>query len=257
MAPSIMLAAGSLLDADPDRLVAAAAEAGYDGIGMRLSADHHMDQGPRLAFARRVGQLGLRVHDVEVHRITRDDVSPGPLIDAAAEIGAAHLLVVSDLADWAETEERLGSLADQCRAAGVIPALEYMAWTLPSGPVDAIAFAEATGCVLVADLLHHHRVGAGPAELTTIVEAGHLGWVQLCDAPAAPPADLVDEARHHRLVPGEGELPLLDLLAVVPDHATISVEVQSDTLSAVYRPFDRAQLLMDAALTVFDRGRRS
>jgi sugar phosphate isomerase/epimerase len=50
----------------------------------------------------------------------------------------------------------------------------------------------------------------------------------VCDAPGAGPAasreDAVREAVGHRLAPGEGVLPLLDLLRALPPGAPISVE---------------------------------
>jgi hypothetical protein len=58
-----------------------------------------------------------------------------------------------------------------------------------------------------------------------------------------------DEARHGRLTPGTGILPLRALLARVPAAVTISVEVQSDDLLAL-SPGERARLLHDAATAV-------
>lgn len=73
--------------------------------------------------------------------------------------------------------------------------------------------------------------------------------MQNCDAPIARPAsgDLVDEARHHRRPPGEGELPLAELLAVLPADVTLSVEVQSEDLARRYPPTERARHLLRAA----------
>ena len=72
-----------------------------------------------------------------------------------------------------------------------------------------------------------------------------LGYLQLCDAPAAPPHgiggagpdaarpagqrgdDAVLEARTGRLLPGEGELPLAELLGALPDSLPVSAEAPS------------------------------
>jgi sugar phosphate isomerase/epimerase len=127
-----------------------------------------------------------------------------------------------------------------------------MAWTAPSGPLDAIEVANDTGCELVVDLLHHLRVGAGTAELEAIVACGRLGWVQVCDAPAAAPVGrdaLIHEARHGRLLPGTGELDLAPLLACLPTGTVISIEVQSDALLGV-PPFERARMLHDSTQRV-------
>ena len=81
-----------------------------------------------------------------------------------------------------------------------------------------------------------------PTSCSAVVESGTLGWVQICDALLEPPADLIHEARHQRLAPGSGELPLAELLACLDADVTISVEVQNDALLGV-PPIDRARLL--------------
>ncbi len=247
----LCLAAGSLLDADPFTLADAAAAAGFDGIGLRLSHDHALDTAGLRRLATRLRDLGLFVHDVEVHRIGTGDDDAGALIDAAAEVGARFVLVVSDLADDTAGRDRtvhqLGRVVERARATGVTVGLEYMAWTTPRRSADAVQMAAATGASVVVDVLHHTRLGEGVAELRAVVESGRLGWVQVCDAPLLAPVDLLDEARHHRLAPGEGALPL-DLLLAVPDAGTVrSVEVQSDELAARLGPLERAAALYAAA----------
>ncbi len=247
----LCLAAGSLLDADPFTLADAAAAAGFDGIGLRLSHDHALDTAGLRRLARRLRDLGLFVHDVEVHRIGTGDDDAGALIDAAAEVGARFVLVVSDLADDTAGRDRtvhqLGRVVERARATGVTVGLEYMAWTTPRRSADAVQMAAATGATVVVDVLHHTRLGEGVVELRAVVESGRLGWVQVCDAPLLAPVDLLDEARHHRLAPGEGALPL-DLLLAVPDAGTVrSVEVQSDELAARLGPLERAAALYAAA----------
>jgi sugar phosphate isomerase/epimerase len=246
----LILAAGSMLDHPAEVVLEAAAEAGFDGVGLRLSVEHAVSDPARLGS--RAASLGLTVHDVEVYRIDGSATNPEPLLDAAAAAGAAALLVVSDLADRSATLDALATLHSECDARGLRLGLEYMAWTDPSDPLAAIDVAAATGCQLVVDLLHHVRVGAGAAELDAIVASGRLGWVQVCDAPpAAPPGRdaLIHEARHGRLVPGAGGLDLTPLLARIPGDVAISVEVQSDAL--LTEPAgERAQRLHDAARAV-------
>jgi sugar phosphate isomerase/epimerase len=245
----LILAAGSMLDQPADVVVDAAAACGFDGVGLRVSHDHAVTEPG--AIRRRAESAGLVVHDTEVHRISLDETDPTALIERSAALGASALLAVSDLADHRATLERVGDLTRRCEESGLRLALEYMAWTTPSEPAGAIEIARATGCVLVVDLLHHVRVGAGVAELRAVVESGTLGWVQICDAPlASPPHDrLVHEARHGRMSPGRGGLPLTDLLACLPDGVTVSVEVQNDALLDV-KPFERARLLHDGARSV-------
>ena len=235
-----------MLDQPPDVLLDAAAAAGFDGVGLRVSAEHGVPA-PTAIRAHAHG-VGLTIHDVEVHRITDARPDPRPLIAHAAAVGATAVLVVSDATERTTTLSELTRFATECAEQGLSAGLEYMAWTTPNRVDDAIEIARLTGCSLVVDLLHHVRVGGTVEDLHAIVAAQVLGWVQLCDAPGAPPVDgdLVREARHGRLPPGTGGLPLRSLLAAVPDGTTISVEVQSDTLLSV-DPGERARRLHDAA----------
>ncbi len=238
-----------MLDCTPATIIDAAATAGFDGVGLRLSGHQ---SGVDFAEVRRHAEArGIRIHDVEVHRITAAATSADELLARAVAVGASALLVVSDLADRAATVEAVGALREECTAKGLRLGLEYMAWTDPSTPTDAVDIARQTGCELVVDLLHHLRVGAGVEELDAIVAAGVLGWVQLCDAPivSATPDDLIQEARHGRLLPGNGSLPLRPLLARVPDGVVLSVEVQSDGLLGV-DPMERARQLGNASRKV-------
>lgn len=243
----LILAAGSMLDATAETLVDVAADVGFDGVGLRISAEH--GAGDLAALGARASAHGVIVHDTEVYRVGNGSADPDELIERSIAVGSSALLVVSDLPDVAATAAALHELTDRARACHLRIALEYMAWTTPSSPVDAAAMAQEVGCVLVVDLLHHVRVGAGRAELDAIVGAGVLGWVQLCDAPDSAPADLLYEARHGRLPPGRGALPLRELLASVPDGTPISVEVQSDDLVSL-PSLERARLLHDTARAV-------
>lgn len=243
----LILAAGSALDVPADALVDLAADAGFDGVGLRISSEH--GDGDLDTLGMRAAALDLVVHDTEVYRIGPGAQDPDHLIERSVAVGASAMLVVSDLPDRDATIDALHELTGRAAAHDLRIALEYMAWTTPSSPLDALAIAQEVGCVVVVDLLHHTRVGAGRAELDAIVEAGVLGWVQLCDAPADAPTDLLHEARHERLPPGRGSLPLRELLAAVPADTAISVEVQSDDLARL-PPEQRARLLHDTARAV-------
>lgn len=248
----LVLAAGSMLDQTPSVMIDAAADAGFDGVGLRLSSPGGEPHGVAdiEATRRHARDRGVVIHDVEVHRIGTD-TDPAGIVERAAAIGAGALLVVSDATDRSLTVDGVGELVAIARSYGVRIGLEYMAWTDPATPSAAVSIASDTGCEIVVDLLHHVRVGAGARALDEIVRSGSLGWVQICDGPMDAPEDddLIREARHGRLLPGDGALPMRELLAIVPAGTTISVEVQSDVLQRT-PPAERARLLHDAARSV-------
>lgn len=245
------LAAGSALDASATELAVAAARAGFAGLGLRVSGEHRMSPHEAVGLRRQLDDDGLAVNDVEVVRIGDPDGEPAAVLELAAVLGARWVLVVSDLRDVAETRDALAALAGQAGDVGVRLGLEYMAWTTPSSSAAALAMASDCDVDVVCDVLHHHRVGAGPEDVAALVNAGVLGWVQVCDASFAPPeggtAAWLHEARHDRYPPGEGELPVNDALARVPFQVPFSVEVQSDRLKRTFDVVARARLLHDAA----------
>ena len=257
---ALILAAGSALDADALALLDAAASAGFDGVGLRLSHGRAGTVPALRAIRTRADDLGIFVHDVEVHRVG-EGVAFDALLEAAVEVGSRRILAVSDVSDLSRTVESVSALVAQARPLGIEVGVEYMAWTTPNAPADAIRVAKHSGCTVIVDVLHHHRVGAGTEEMRALVLSGTLGWVQLCDvlgtsAPRPPigPTErfarheaLRHEARHERLPPGEGDLPLDELLAAVPPEVTRSVEVQSDTLAATTTVRERAALLYRAS----------
>lgn len=260
----LSLAAGTVLDAGPERSIAAAAAAGFDAVGLRFTTPPSPADLRRLS--RSLADGGLAVLDVEVVRLGGDPAVGVPvdvLVDAARALDAALLLVVSDLDDDERTAEELHAVCDRLGAGRLRAVLEPMAFTGVTTLEHAAAvIARADppgrpgrpgrpGVRLLVDALHLARVGQEPADAAA--HAGQVGCLQLCDAPAAPPpggvAGLAREARHDRLLPGDGALPLVDLVRALPG-VPVSVEVQSDRLAATTSPEERARLAHDAAAAV-------
>ena len=86
----LVLAAGSMLDQSAAAMIEAAAAAGFDGVGLRVSSPatepHGIDDvgSIRQLAARR----GVAIHDAEVYRIGSPE-SPHAVVERAAAVGAA------------------------------------------------------------------------------------------------------------------------------------------------------------------------
>lgn len=241
-ARTIGLAHLTFLHRTPARLVELAAAAGFDTVSLRLSPATRDDAAgrshsapDRIADARRACErTGVRVLDVEVFGFTRstDPTAFVPTLDAAAALGARYLLVNCRDADAQRFAERLARFAQLATERGLRAMLEFIPYTAVRTLGQAAALVEGTDAGLLIDPLHLQRSGGSPADLAQVA-AGRLSYVQLCDAPRTPPAGgLLAESRHDRMVPGTGELPLLELLAWVPTTAPLSVESPSDRLQS-------------------------
>jgi len=228
------------LDVGPLPFVEMAAEIGYAAVGLRLypafpgSLFYEIPTGSALMRAMRAAldDTGLAVYDIEFVPIDAafDPASLKPVLDSAAELGAKRLSVCGDDPEPARLVEKFAAVCDLAASAGMGVDIELMPWrtvgTLQAAAAVVQEAGRPNGGVLV-DALHLSRSGGVPEDLRALPREA-IRSAQLCDAPAARPATsdaLIREARGGRLLPGDGALPLGRLLAELPDHAVLSVEV--------------------------------
>ncbi len=97
---------------------------------------------------------------------------------------------------------------------------------------------------MVVDALHFSRSGGLPAHVGT-VDPALFRYAQICDASADMPGptdtpNLIREARTGRLLPGEGVLPLRELVAALPAGIPLAIEAPSRA-TADLSALERAQ----------------
>jgi sugar phosphate isomerase/epimerase len=262
----VSLAHLTLAGSGPLELIDAAAQAGFDHIGMRIvppTADTRMvsplgDAVLRAAILRRLADARTKLLDIEAFWL-----SPSFEVAAAerafafgAEMGAQYAIVAGNDPERARLLERLDALCELAASYSMRVSLEF----IPYSEVRTIA--DASACVsaikrpnagLLVDALHLSRSGGSPADLVAI-PSGQLHYLHLCDAPAAPPPtlDLVRaEARGDRLYPGEGELPLAGLIAAVPANLPIAIETPHAGLRDRPRA-EQARLVRTATLRLLE-----
>jgi sugar phosphate isomerase/epimerase len=250
MAPQVGIGHLTMLDVSPPDLVTVSAEAGFDAVGLRAAAISPVEEpwpmrpgSPMLAETRRrLDDTGLAVLDVELIRIT-PDTDPAQyreLFETGASLGARFVNVLADDPDLERARDTFAALAELAAEFGLRPVLEAMIYTRVRSLGDAVRIVEGSGGGVTIDPLHLRRFGGTPADLRAIDRA-HLLYYQLCDAPLAVPHglprprrmprgqsldvdDLAFEARAGRLLPGEGELPLAEIVAVMPADIPVSIE---------------------------------
>jgi sugar phosphate isomerase/epimerase len=246
----LSLAAGTVLDLTPPDAVDVAAGAGFGGVGIWYDP-HSWTPASTRAVARRLDDAGLVALDIEPVILGRGADHGEALIDAAAEIGARHVLVASGPADRFAVLDRFGVLCDRAAAAGTTVVLEFLP-IFTIGTLNAalriVAEAARPNSGLLVDTLHLARSGGHPADLRRVPRP-LLRYLQIADAvgPApTTPESLREEALHGRLLPGDGELPLGATLAEAPD-VPLSFEIRSRQLTTAYpNPLDRARAVLEA-----------
>ena len=267
--PPLGLGHFSVLEVPPLDMVALAAGAGYAAIGLRLhpafpgSPFYELPLGSAALaeMRRRLEGEGIRVYDIEFVELVPEfrAESLTPVLESSAALGAQRLNACGDDPDRGRLVENFAALCERAAEFGMGVDLECMAWrqiaSFPAALEVVEAAARPNGGALV-DALHLSRTGGTPADLQG-VPAGRLRSAQLCDAVAELPATteaIIEEARGGRLPPGQGALPLVELLAELPDHTVLSVEVPKykDASPAV-----RAKELFEATRALFQSCRRS
>jgi sugar phosphate isomerase/epimerase len=222
----------TLLGLAPPEFVSVAAAAGFGAVGLRISPAAPGEEpwpmlpgSPMLAeTARRCAQAGVEVLGVEAIRLGPEPDGWEPVLESAAALGARYVNAVCEDADLERLSDHFAELVAAARPFGVRPVIEFMAYRSVRTLGDAVAIAaHSGGGGILVDALHMRRCGVGLDELADL-DAGLVGYLQLCDAPLTAPPDEVAEARTGRLLPGAGELPLGGLLTALPGIIPVTVE---------------------------------
>lgn len=229
------------LDLAPVTLVREAGRAGFASVGLRL---HPVMPGAvayplppaspgLLELLTVMDGEGVSVNDIEFVALTPEVLVARyePLLAAGAQLGAASLTVSGDDSDFSRLADNFAALCQLAERYALRVDLEFMRWrpvaTLPQAVAVLTAAGQGNSGVLV-DTLHLFRAG-GDAAAIAQVEPRFLRAVQLCDAPVQSPPEalIVQEAREGRLLPGQGQLALAQVMAALPDDVQVSVETPS------------------------------
>lgn len=251
----IALASGVLIDFPAETAITAAADAGFDAVGLWIEPELWTQARVRSARAA-LSDHGLHAIDAEVLRMR-----PGPpssayrhLIDIAAEIGVSNILVVGAEGELPALADSFAQLCALAEPRGIRLALEFMLFSAVKtlgAAKTIVAAANSPAAALLIDPLHLDRAGHTPSDVAAL-PAAWLPYSQFCDAPACTiaagdNAALLEEARDGRIMPGTGVLPLAALLNALPPGTPLSVELRSKALRDAFAdPVDRARAVFRA-----------
>lgn len=253
--PLLSLAAGVMPEFSPQQTVAAAVASGWPAAGIWFDPES-WTPATTIEVRDRAADAGLEILDIEVIWLKpgADDPAHFAAIDTGAAIGARNVLIVSSDDDTARAAGKLNRLGNYAAAAGLRACLEFAAFTTVDSIASAIALLDAADCDnlgLLIDPLHLARTGGSPADLASVASR-RFPYAQFCDALAhgPPPSDvpeIIREALDLRLMPGEGALPLVELVAALPPATPLSIELRSAALRDHHPdPADRARTLLAA-----------
>ena len=258
----------TLLQVSPPELVTIASETGFDAIGIRVATAGPGEEpwpitvgSPMLEETlRRLQDTGVQVLDVEVIRlgpeIKRQDYET--VLEVGGRLGARFINIMGDDEDLDRISDNFAQLTADALPYGLRPLIEPMAYRPVRSLELAVRIAERSGGGgVLFDSIHFQRCG-GDLNYLRSVDPALLPILQLCDAPLVqatglprphwlprgqgtdiPDAQL--ESRAMRLLPGDGELPLVEMLAAMPAGIPISVEAPVLSLWETLPPVDIAR----------------
>ncbi|MGI5130029.1 sugar phosphate isomerase/epimerase family protein [Pseudonocardia sp. CA-107938] len=248
--------ANTLRFADLPTRITAAAAAGFSGIGLRL-ADYLATDLTDAQIRDLLDRHGVRVLELE-HTwdwALGEDPAEEAMFRLADRIGVRHLNVpMFDAHPLTDLVGPFRALCDRAARHDVLVGFEFLPYShvRTIGAVwEVVAAADRPNGGITFDLWHWFRSGGRPADLAKVPAAAFV-TVQLCDVRPQPAPDLMDEGRHHRLLPGHGAGDTSGVLRALREHgvsAPVSVEVFSDDLDA-HPVADAARLAFDAGVAV-------
>ncbi|WP_130804780.1 sugar phosphate isomerase/epimerase family protein [Acinetobacter ihumii] len=246
----------SVADVSPVNAVKIAAECGYAAVGLRLlpAAPHEADY-PILTDASLIKETqaalkdtGVKVADVEIIRITPEFEAKKYLqfLEVAQQLGAKHILIAGNDPEQARLIQNFAQFCELSQRYGLSCDLEFMPWTNVKNLSQAQQIVEASeqdNAAILIDSLHFDRSDS-TLEQVKALDPKRINYVQLCDGLAhydSSDAGLIKIARSNRLVPGQGEIDLIGLIAALPANMTLAAEVPNLVLAQ--RPaLERAQI---------------
>ncbi|MBW8783120.1 MAG: TIM barrel protein [Novosphingobium sp.] len=236
-----------VFDLPPVEFVELVADLGCPCIGIALTPMRHYNphgypdwslrDDPRLRreLVAAMRDRGVRISLLEGFGIAPDkDVRAMESdLDVLVELGGERINLVSIDRDWIRTLDGFAAVTAMAHERKIEVTTEVGAGFLRTldAAVAAVREVASPNFRLLIDTMHYFRFGGTIAALAAL-DPHLIGYVQLCDAPLVSPfASYMDEALHERMVPGTGELPLREFLALLRPDVVVSLEVPQRSLA--------------------------
>jgi sugar phosphate isomerase/epimerase len=157
-----------------------------------------------------------------------------PSLDVMRELGARRANAVTMDPDLHRSFDQLAAFTEVAADRGMQTTLEFSK-SLAIGDLgtalDAIRYVGRPDFKLLIDTMHVVRTGSTAADLAA-VDSSLFGYVQLCDNTLEQRNEVYRDDSSDRSAPGDGELPLVELLSALPEGLPIGVEAPMRTRAA-------------------------
>ena len=238
----LVLAPTTLMSTPPLAFVQAAGAAGFDGVGLRVYPSPHLPYTPLLdnppliaAVKQELRAANLSVLDLfTFYFLPETDIAAFlPALALGASFGARYAVMQGNDPDWSRLVDRFGEFCDATAELDLIATIEFMPARHLATLPRAVQLAREVGrqnVSICVDPLHLVRSG-GTASDVSRVDRHLFAYAQLSDgilAPGEPNSRQLGRTEMgpgERRLPGEGTLPLHEIIAALPQALPLSVEV--------------------------------
>ena len=236
----IALSPPTLPDTPPIEYVEAAAAAGYDAVGLRLARSPLFAFHPVVGNAPLIRELklvlagsGLSVLDILTFYLqpATDLGAFAPALELGAELGARYALVAGDDPDWARLRDRTARFCDAAAQFGLSAAIEFAVIRPLATLSQALRLLSEIGRkngVICLDPVNFVR-GGGSAAFLRGLEPRLFPYAQISDGVLEPGEPNISKlgrmSPNQRRMPGDGALPLRQILDALPPGVPLSVEI--------------------------------
>jgi sugar phosphate isomerase/epimerase len=252
----------TLLDVEPEEFIDIAAELGCNHVCLFLDLPGGENSFPRVRtmqqahrLLRRLEGNGMSVFNTDTFLVTptTDLKSYEPMVEVAAAVGAQVINVMCHHPDPEPAAEIMANFARLARNYGLRTMIEPSPRATIKTPADALQILGLIGdpsMALNIDILNFMRGGQQLSDLAKI-DPSRWYYAQISDGPPHVPADLQKaEASENRMIPGEGQFPLVEFVRMLPPNGVLSVEVPLMRFQAELPPRARARRAVEGARSV-------
>jgi sugar phosphate isomerase/epimerase len=260
----------TVLSLTPPQVVDVAARAGYRYVGLRLTRvtpaeplyDLAHDHALMKQTKARLAATGVEVLDIELFRMdpSLDAESFIPVLEAAAELGAKHIIAQLPDPDRKRATERFARLCDLAKPLGIFVSLEFPHWTETGDLATAAKVVRAvkrSNAGILVDMLHMGRSNSSLEDLAGMPR-DWFRFAHVCDAAKEVPPTMegiIRTARDERQFPGEGGIDVRGILARMPQDIPYALEIPRMALTRAVGPEEVALLALRVAQSHLDGAR--
>lgn len=250
----------TIADVSPVEAIKIAAQCGYANVGLRLlPAAPNESEYPILHDKQLLKETqavlddtGVEVADVEIIRITPDFQPKQYLhfLETAQKLNAKHILIAGNDHETNRLIHNYALFCEQSKSFNLSCDLEFMPWTAVKNLKQAQYIVDQScqkNAAILIDSLHFDRSDSTIDEVKTLPKAS-INYVQICDGLSnydTSDEGLIKVARTNRLIPGEGDIDLVALIAALPKNMTLAAEVPNVELAKL-PALKRAQKNLEA-----------